>query len=269
MPETELTERQKNEIAYHREHARRVAEKRKGVSFDVVTSPDRRLHNGYWHFYTRLLQEPLKDKRVLVVGCGAGSDALRIAKMGASVHAFDLSPDMLQLARRFAEAEGFEIDFSQMPAENLEYDDDLFDYVVAIDILHHVDIPDAMGEIVRVAKTGCRFFMDEIYSHTWTDRVRKSGLVERHLYPLMVKWIYKNQHPYITEDERKLSEADVETISGYLSKITYRKYFNFVITRLIPEKYDPINKIDYRLLSLLGGAGRYVAGRVVLVGEIN
>lgn len=270
MSDTDLTERQKNEIEYHKEHARRVSVEAAEVPYEIITSSDRRLHNAYWHFYTQLLKEPLQNKRVLVVGCGAGPDALRIAKMGASVYAFDISPDMLELARASAERAGFDIEFSVMPAEKLDaYEDNFFDYVIAIDILHHVDVPEAMDEIVRVSKNGSKFFLDEIYSHSWTDRVRKSRFVEGFLYPLMVKWVYKNEKPYITEDERKLTEEDINIISNHLSSVTYRKYFNFIVTRLIPDRFDTVNKLDYRLLCLMGGAGKYVAGRMLMAGVVS
>ena len=49
--------------------------------------------------YEYLVNCGLMDKRVLVVGCGFGDDALRLAKLGAKVNAFDLSPDSLEIAR--------------------------------------------------------------------------------------------------------------------------------------------------------------------------
>ena len=269
MSKSELSERQRREIKYHQDHAAVVAQNNEKISYDVITSPKRRMHNAYWHFYTLLLKESLNDKRVLIVGCGGGLDALRIAKMGASVYAFDLSPDMLELARSSAESEGFQIHFSKMPAEHLSYEDNFFDYIVAVDILHHVDIPESMNEIVRVSKSGCKFFIDEIYSHSWTDRIRKSRLVEGYLYPLMRKWIYQNEKPYITEDERKLSEHDIRKISDPFSRILYRRYFNFIVTRLIPDKFDRASKLDYSVVGILGALGKYVGGRIILVGEIT
>ena len=130
------------------------------------------------------------------------------------------------------------VEFSQMPAESLGYDSNSFDVVIARDILHHVDIPPAMQEIQRVAKPGAVLVLNEIYSHSVTELVRRSGPVERVLYPAMQKYIYGDRKPYITKDERKLSESDIREITSQLHRIRSTKYFNFLVTRLFPDRYD-------------------------------
>ena len=76
---------------------------------------------------------------VLVVGCGFGSDALRLARLGASVSAFDLSPDSLQIARDLAARESLQITFDEMPAERMRYKDSSFDYTVRFESLAKID----------------------------------------------------------------------------------------------------------------------------------
>ena len=127
--------------------------------------------------YAYLVACDLKDKRVLVVGCGFGDDALRLAKLGAQVSAFDLSADLLFLAKKLANREGLNVSFEQMPAEMLRYDDNFFDCVIARDILHHVDIPLTMSEIVRVSKPNALLVVNEIYSHSFMDRIRHLAIV--------------------------------------------------------------------------------------------
>ena len=149
----ELTERQRNELEYHREHAReKAALLNEPFSWDVLDRPARRWWNAYWQMYAHLDDLRLKGKRVLVVGCGFGDDALRLAKLGADVYAFDLSPDALLIARALANRERLAIAFDEMPAETLKYEADFFDCVVARDILHHVEIPLSLSEMCRVAK---------------------------------------------------------------------------------------------------------------------
>lgn len=263
-----LTERQRNELDYHRQHAREHEDMvHKPFSFDVLDRPARRWWNAYWQMYAYLTRIDLRDKAVLVVGCGFGEDALRIARLGARVHAFDLSPDSLAIARRLAEREGLAIAFDEMPAERLAYGDDTFDCVVARDILHHVDIPAAMREIRRVAKPGALFVVNEIYSHSLTDVIRRSRFVEGFLYPRMQRLIYGPGKPYITADERKMSERDIALVRAILPTLELSRHFNFLVTRILPES-KPLAMADRMLLALLKPAANLIAGRRLFAGRI-
>lgn len=266
---TELTDRQQRELDYHREHAKlHQSVLSSPFSWDVLQHPGRRWWNAYWGMYEYLVNCDLRDKRVLVVGCGFGDDALRLAKLGAKVDAFDLSPDSLQIARALALREGLAINFGEMPAEKMSYDDDSFDYILARDILHHVDIPSTMREIVRVAKPDAIFVVNEIYSHSLTDKIRRSALVETILYPKMRRLIYGPGKPYITEDERKLSESDLKKIMSPLQPRLFTKYFNFLVTRVIPDRLETFAMLDRLLLRILHPIAHLLAGRVLFSARI-
>ena len=265
----ELTDRQQRELDYHREHAKlHQSVLATPFSWDVLQHPGRRWWNAYWGMFEYLVQCDLKGKKVLVVGCGFGDDALRVAKLGAIVSAFDLSPDSLSIARSLATREGLAIRFEEMPAEKMSYPDNSFDYILARDILHHVDIPATMGEIVRVAKPDSIFLVNEIYSHSFTDRIRRSALVEKVLYPKMRRLIYGPGKPYITEDERKLSEADIHQILRSLQPRMFTKYFNCLVTRVIPDRFETLARLDRLLLSLLHPIGHLLAGRVMFSARV-
>jgi ubiquinone/menaquinone biosynthesis C-methylase UbiE len=265
----DLTERQQREIEYHRERAKEHLQILDApFSWDVLQNPGRRWWNAYWEMYAYLVQCDLKGKSVLVVGCGFGDDALRIAKLGAKVSAFDLSPEALHIAKALATREGLKIDFDEMPAESMRYQNSSFDYIVVRDILHHVDIPKTMREIVRVAKPGASIVVNEIYSHSITDKIRHSPLVEKTLYPRMRRLIYGAGKPYITEDERKLSELDLKEITRPLQPAQFEKHFNFIVTRLIPDRFGILNKADRLLLMLLKPFGRLLAGRVLFSARV-
>jgi ubiquinone/menaquinone biosynthesis C-methylase UbiE len=264
-----LTERQRNELEYHRERALQ----NQGIldepfSFDVLEDPDSRWWNAYWHMYSYLLRLNPKGQRVLVVGCGFGEDALRLAKLGARVHAFDLSPESLEIAKTLARKEGLDIVFGNMPAEAMEYESDFFDTVVARDILHHVDIPEAIREIRRVTRPGGRLVMNEIYSNSATKRVRNSRLVESYLYPPMQRFVYGEGKPYITADERKLDETDILAITAILQETDYLEYFNFLVGRIAPVGCVPLAIVDRMLLVPLRPLGPMLAGRILLSGIV-
>ena len=249
---TELTDRQQRELDYHREHAKlHQSVLSTPFSWAVLQHPDKRWWNAYWGMYEYLVGCDLKGKEVLVVGCGFGDDALRLAKLGAKVSAFDLSPDSLLIAKALAKREGLAITFEEMPAEKMSYQDNCFDLILARDILHHVDIPSTMREIVRVAKPDAIFLVNEIYSHSITDKIRRSALVEKFIYPKMRRLIYGPGTPYITEDERKLSELDLRQIMMPLRPRLFTKYFNFLVTRILPDRFDAVAKLDRLILRML------------------
>ncbi|WP_275098480.1 class I SAM-dependent methyltransferase [Sedimenticola hydrogenitrophicus] len=258
-----LTERQKRELEYHREYARQhTALLKKPFSWDVLEHPSDRWWNAYWQMYDHLTKLKLEGKRVLVVGCGFGDDALRLAKLGATVFAFDLCPDSLNIAKALAIREGLSVTFDNMAAESLAYEDNFFDVIIARDILHHVDIPLAIREIKRVAKPGGLLIVNEIYSHSITNRIRQSAFVERFLYPKMQRLIYGADTPYITQDERKLTELDIEEIVKNSNKPNSEKYYNFLVTRIVPDRFVAFSKVDRLLLIMLKPIAHFLAGRI-------
>jgi ubiquinone/menaquinone biosynthesis C-methylase UbiE len=263
-----LTERQAREVAYHSAHAAVVAGRLRGLDRTVLTEPRRRWWNAYWSIWTYLLTSRLAGTKVLVVGCGAGEDALLFACLGAEVSAFDLSPDMLDLARQSAEREGLNVRFDLCPSEALVYADQSFDLIFARDILHHVDIPSTMRELARVARPNAALIVDEIYSHSWTELVRRSWLVDRVLYPSMLRWIYGKAKPYITADERKMTETDIDMTVAHARQVQRVRYYNMIVTRLLPDRLPLASKIDRLLLMALGPLGRFLAGRVVITARM-
>ena len=266
----QLTERQQRELEYHREHAKQhMALLEKPVNFSIVLSEDRRWWNASWEMYTYLRNKDIKGKNVLVVGCGFGDDALFLAKCGANVKAFDLSPESLLIAGKRAEKEDLDIEFKEMPAEKLEYENDFFDFVIARDILHHVDIPKSMNEILRISKPGAIFCFNEVYSHSITHRIRYSNFVDKWLYPKLVNFVYAGNKPYITEDERKLTEQDINVIAASMAKPEMEKYFNFFIGRLLPDKWFFLVKLDRLLLYLLSPIAKFLGARVLIAGTLK
>lgn len=263
----EFNDRQLRELKYHQEHAATYRDVVTKISYEILDNPSRRWWNAYWSIYSLLLSRDLKKKKALVVGCGFGQDALFISKMGADVFAFDLSADMLGVARDFARREGAAVDFRQMAAESLDYSNDLFDLIFVRDILHHCDIRKSMAELARVSKPGAFVAVDEMYTHSLIQRIRESRVVAKWLYPKVVHFIYQGQKPYITEDERKLNEHDVNLLREFVVDARC-EYFNVFVNRILPEK-DFLCRVDRILVRLLGPVAGVLGGRLLLTGRIR
>ncbi len=96
----------------------------------------------------------LRGKAVLDFGCGHGMATVVLARAGADVTAFDLSPGYVNEARERAAANGVRAAFVVADGEQLPFADGSFDAVWGSAILHHLHLPTAARELNRVLKPG-------------------------------------------------------------------------------------------------------------------
>jgi SAM-dependent methyltransferase len=101
--------------------------------------------------------------RVLDIGCGVGTTAVRIAQQaGATVVAADISPLMLERATcnvQKARVENVTVESADIL--DLPYGDGSFDCVLAEAVTMFVDRPRAAAELARVCKSGGRVLATE------------------------------------------------------------------------------------------------------------
>jgi ubiquinone/menaquinone biosynthesis C-methylase UbiE len=94
------------------------------------------------------------DSRALEVGCGPGHITAMMAETGATVTGVDLVSAMIETARILHP----DLEFVEANAEQLPFEDDTFDVVLANFVIHHFARPDVVcTEIKRVLKPGGRF----------------------------------------------------------------------------------------------------------------
>ncbi len=106
------------------------------------------------------------EDKILFVGIGTGED-LRFIPEGIGVTGVDITNEMLDIARKKARELGLkEAKIINMDGQNLDFEEDTFDYVVLNLILSVINANKALKEAYRVLKPGGKVavfdkFLDE------------------------------------------------------------------------------------------------------------
>jgi 2-polyprenyl-3-methyl-5-hydroxy-6-metoxy-1,4-benzoquinol methylase len=254
-----LTERQQREKEYYDQFAVVTDKSQLDVRFDVVDNPHERPWNPYWHLFGTVKDAFVPGAKLLDFGCGWGDNSIVFAKMGFDVHGFDISEGNLNAARALAEKYGMsdKLKFSRQEAEKLEFPDNEFDVIAGVDILHHVDIEPSIRECHRVLKPGGVAIFKEPIANPVFDTVRRLGAV-RKLVPNTASF-----ERHITEDERKLTSADLRVMERVFSRVEVHS-FRIVsrLERLVHGVSRALEKTDY-YCSVIPGYSR-LRGTIVL-----
>ena len=127
------------------------------------------------HHLLRLVDfDGYRGKRVLDVGCGAGTDLVRFAKGGALVSGVDISPSAIALARQNFSQQGLEADLREADGEHLPYADGTFDLVFAHGVVQYT--PDSRAlveECRRVLKPGGEAIFQVYNRISWLNALSK------------------------------------------------------------------------------------------------
>lgn len=112
-----------------------------------------------------------KGQRVLFVGVGTGADLGLVNHHELQITAIDYSPDMLKQAKtKFAQST---IEFMEMDAQHLTFDDETFDVVVASLLLSVVPDPNrCFSEMERVLKPDGQILIFDKFSTEKSSKLK-------------------------------------------------------------------------------------------------
>lgn len=177
-----------------------------------------------------------KGMKILEVGCGDGEFTKRLVYTKAMIVATDITPKVLVKGQKFVKTKN--IKFLNEDAEHLHFQDNIFDIVCGISILHHVDTEKALGEAYRVLKPGGEIFFTEpnlLNPNIWLG--------------LHIPWL-RNKMEF-SPDETALIRWNVEKV---LKRIGFKKVLvrNYDFLHPLTPKYlinlvDKIGKVLERL----------------------
>jgi 2-polyprenyl-3-methyl-5-hydroxy-6-metoxy-1,4-benzoquinol methylase len=208
----------------------------------------------------------LRGKRMLDYGCGSGEAAVHFAKQGAAVVGIDVSKGMLRTAESLAKLNGVAVDWRLVSGDAIPAEAGEFDFVYGSGVLHHVDLSVARRELPRVMRPnaiGC--FIEPLGYNPVIDVYRVLANSVR------------------TADEVPLTFEDVERFSESFGSVTHKEFWLaalavfakfFLVDRVSPKKerywrkvytdasriewfFEPLRKLDERVLSLVPALGRF------------
>ena len=98
--------------------------------------------------------------KTLEIGCGTGFFTINLRLAGVlsdDLHVTDISPGMVDVAKRNADGLGLRLQGEPADVEALPYADDSFDLVIGHAVIHHVpDVEQAFREMLRVLRPSGR-----------------------------------------------------------------------------------------------------------------
>lgn len=192
----------------------------------------------------------VKGKRILDSGCGDGWLSVILAKRGAEVHGFDLSPEFIRTAQRRAQINEVEdkVVFETKSFDSIDYSDDYFDLVVGSAILHHVKIEDVLNPLRKVLKkNGKAIFMECFGNSKWLERFRL-------LVPVPVDDSDKSHWG------QQLKYADIQKFHAGFQRVNWREFELFSrLDRIMANQtfVSFLNRFDEALFRLIPALRRY------------
>lgn len=120
---------------------------------------------GLWRSEENLIKKYFKpNSRILDIGCGSGRTTVVLHQMGHDVIGVDLTPKMVDIAKKTASDKGVDVDYRVGDATKLEFENNSFDGAIFanngwVQIPGRADRQKALEEIHRVLKPDAHFIL--------------------------------------------------------------------------------------------------------------
>jgi 2-polyprenyl-6-hydroxyphenyl methylase/3-demethylubiquinone-9 3-methyltransferase len=142
---------------------------------------------------------PFAGLRLLDIGCGGGLLSEPMARLGATVVGADAAAGNIPVAQLHAKQSGLDIDYRHCAAEDLAADGEQFDVVMAMEIIEHVENPQAF-----VQTCASLLKADGLMLCSTLNRNPKSFMMAIVGAEWVMRWLPKGTHEwskFITPDE--------------------------------------------------------------------
>jgi len=212
-----------------------------------------------WRQMSALLLGDLRGQELLDFGCGMGEESTYFAKLGANVTGIDISEIGVQNLERRAAHNGLDVRALQMRVDPTSFDDEAFDRIHGLGILHHVGIGAGLAEVHRLLRPGgIAVFLEPLGDSPVVEAVKE--------------WLMKHVQSLghfdeVTEHERNLTWKEIEAeTTRFRTVSTYPFHLLYRLKRFFPPTALPaIRRMDASVLALAPALKKYAGGVVIRV----
>jgi SAM-dependent methyltransferase len=248
------TDRRVCEQLFHDRQAAERADSFRDGSADLRFDSDAYLDHETWVRPAFAALGELHGKTALDYGCGHGMAAVVMARAGARVTAFDLSPGYVNEARERAHANNVQMECVTADGEQLPFAAASFDVVWGNAILHHLDLAKAGRELKRVLKPeGVAVFCEPWGGNPLLGFARRA-----------LPYPGKDRTP----DEQPLTRRDLRPLHAVFGSVEVRGYQLFGMVRRVwrnPRVLKRLDAVDSRLLRVLPSLGNWCRYAVIVL----
>ncbi|HFC53426.1 MAG TPA: class I SAM-dependent methyltransferase [Gammaproteobacteria bacterium] len=261
------------------EYQRTIAEKRMQQLAPVPEYVIKRYRKSkHWRVFPkeliyREIQQYVKqlgrEATICDFGCGDAINSCEIAKIvdNTKIFAFDISPDLVEVAKKRIRINGLEgrVECIVGDAEKGDLKGRNFDIMLALDILHHVDVKKAVPPLIEATRPGGLIIVDEPIAYSeLLKRIRDKVPVEKDASP----------------DERQLTKQEISYLCGLLDNVNiwyfrlFSRFSRFLRNRNKIDQGYPLTKLalltlgwlDVGLITLLPFLEQ-LSGGIVMIGR--
>ncbi|MFX0132584.1 MAG: class I SAM-dependent methyltransferase [Candidatus Hodarchaeota archaeon] len=176
-----------------------------------------------------------KPKLILDYGCGGGWLSLLIYNWGFNVIGIDVTAYLLKKAKITCP----NVDFIISDAEKLPFKNTIFDFIIGISILHHLDLINSCKELFKVSCKGSKFIFME------PNVLNPLSAIGRKLFPM-------NTH---TKGEKGYYIKNLLKMLSFLGYHIDKYFMLFFLTFPVARFFKIINKKPHisllKMISLL------------------
>ena len=176
-----------------------------------------------------------KNKNLLEVGCGIGTDLVRFAKAGAIVTGIDISISAIELANQNFSQQGLSADLRIMNGEATEFKDNTFDAIYAFSVLQYsLNAQKMVNEMYRVLKPGGEAILMVYNRNSWLNFLSKltRTTIENQDAPVLNLYSIKEFQNLLAPFDRPTIVAERFPVQTKLQKGIRAKIYNIFFVRL-------------------------------------